>query len=325
MRAYLTGGSGFVGYWLLRHLSDAGDTAAAPGPEVDVTDPALITADLAAVVPDVVFHLAALTHVGQSWHEPAETFRVNAMGTLNLLEAAAACEVPPVVVLVSSAEVYGPAPGAAVLDEHAELRPVTPYAVSKVAAEFLGLQAFLGRGLRVIRARPFNHVGPGQTDDFVVSALARRMVEAELNKGGTVQVGNLAASRDFTDVRDVVRAYRPTTCAQAGRSASPRSRTKWPGSCPTRSDLSRILTSSAQSRSPCWPGTPPSSRLPRVGTPPSHWLRRCRTLSTIGASASPDSSGEPEDARAELVACLARLPDDGLRGLGKLLPHRLEG
>jgi GDP-4-dehydro-6-deoxy-D-mannose reductase len=85
---------------------------------------------------------------------------------------------------------------------------VTPYAVSKVAADFLGLQAFLGRGLRVIRARPFNHVGPGQADDFVVSALARRMIEAELRGSGSVQVGNLAASRDFTDVRDVVRAYR---------------------------------------------------------------------------------------------------------------------
>jgi GDP-4-dehydro-6-deoxy-D-mannose reductase len=80
--------------------------------------------------------------------------------------------------------------------------------VSKVAAEFLGLQSFLGSGLRVIRARPFNHVGPGQADDFVVSALARRMVEVELRGSETVQVGNLAASRDFTDVRDVVRAYR---------------------------------------------------------------------------------------------------------------------
>jgi len=208
VRAYLTGGTGFVGGWLLRHLADVGDTAVAPGPEIDITDPALITADLKAALPDVVYHLAALTHVGQSWHEPAETFRVNAMGTLNLLEAAAACEVPPVVVLVSSAEVYGPAPEAATLDERAELRPVTPYAVSKVAAEFLGLQAFLGRGLRVIRVRAFNHVGPGQVDDFVVSALARRMIEAELNNGGTVQVGNLAAFRDFTDVRDVVRAYR---------------------------------------------------------------------------------------------------------------------
>jgi GDP-4-dehydro-6-deoxy-D-mannose reductase len=208
VRAYLTGGTGFVGAWLLRHLADSGDTATAPGPEVDVTDPALLAADLQAARADVVYHLAALTHVGHSWNDPSETFRVNAMGTLNLLEAAAHCEVPPVVVLVSSAEVYGPASDGAPLDEQAELRPVTPYAASKVAAEFLGLQAFLGKGLRVVRARPFNHVGPGQSDDFVVSALARRMVDAELGKLGTVRVGNLAASRDFTDVRDVVRAYR---------------------------------------------------------------------------------------------------------------------
>jgi GDP-4-dehydro-6-deoxy-D-mannose reductase len=208
VRAYLTGGTGFVGEWLLRHLSDEGDTAIAPGPEVDVTVPALIAADLKQAAPDMVYHLAALTHVGQSWREPAETFRVNAVGTLNLLEAAAACAVPPVVVLVSSAEVYGPAPDTEMLDERAELRPVTPYAVSKVAAEYLGLQAYLGRGLRVVRARAFNHVGPGQADDFVVAALARRMVEAELRKSGEVRVGNLTASRDFTDVRDVVRAYR---------------------------------------------------------------------------------------------------------------------
>jgi GDP-4-dehydro-6-deoxy-D-mannose reductase len=130
------------------------------------------------------------------------------MGTLNVLEAAAGCEVPPTVLVVSSAEVYGSLTDGKPLDESCELRPVTPYAVSKVAAEFLGLQAFLGRGLRVIRARPFNHVGPGQAETFVVSALARRMIEAELSGSGAVQVGNLAASRDFTDVRDVVRAYR---------------------------------------------------------------------------------------------------------------------
>lgn len=208
MRAYLTGGTGFVGPWLLRHLHEAGDETIAPGPEIEVTNFDVIGPDLIAAVPDVVYHLAALANVGQSWREPAETFQVNAVGTLNVLEAAARCEVPPKVVLISSAEVYGPAPGAEPLDEHAEMRPVTPYAASKVAAEFLGLQAFLGRGLRVVRARPFNHVGPGQADSFVVSALAKRMVEAELHKTGTVKVGNLAAARDFTDVRDVVRAYR---------------------------------------------------------------------------------------------------------------------
>ncbi len=210
-----------------------------------MTDPALIAADLKAALPDVVYHLAALTHVGQSWLEPAETFRVNAMGTLNLLEAAASCEVPPVVVLVSSAEVYGPAPATETLDEHAELRPVTPYAVSKVAAEFLGLQAFLGRGLRVVRARAFNHVGPGQLDDFVVSALARRMVEAELHNGGDVQ-GRQPRRLQGLHRRARRGAGLPAPCDQRrcrrgiqrvlrpGDQASPRSRRKWPGCCRAR-------------------------------------------------------------------------------------------
>ncbi|MGD1011016.1 MAG: GDP-mannose 4,6-dehydratase [Acidimicrobiales bacterium] len=208
MRAFLTGGAGFVAGWLLRHLADEGDVTIATIPEVDVTNPEEINADLVKAAPDVVYHLAALTQVGESWRDPGETFRVNALGTLNVLEAASRCEVPPTVVLISSAEVYGPAKDATPFTERDELRPVTPYAVSKVSAEFLGLQAFLGKGLRVIRARPFNHVGAGQSDSFVVSALARRMVEAELDGSGVVRVGNLGASRDFTDVRDVVGAYR---------------------------------------------------------------------------------------------------------------------
>jgi GDP-4-dehydro-6-deoxy-D-mannose reductase len=133
---------------------------------------------------------------------------VNAVGTLQVLEAAARCEAPPVVLVVSSAEVYGRAAGDEPLTESAELRPVTPYAVSKVAAEYLGVQAWLGRGVPAVRVRPFNHVGPGQSPDFVVSALAQRIAEAEAAGGGEVRVGNLDASRDFTDVRDVVRAYR---------------------------------------------------------------------------------------------------------------------
>lgn len=208
MHAFLTGGSGFVGTWLQRHLLDCGDSCVAPGPELDVTDPTSVAEEIVSAEPDAIYHLAALTHVGRSWKEPAETFRVNANGTLNVLEAASRCSSAPVVVLVSSAEVYGPTPDGVPLREDDDLRPVTPYAVSKVAAEYLGLQAFLGRGLKVVRARPFNHVGPGQADDFVVSALARRMVEAEASGSATVRVGNLSVSRDFTDVRDVVRAYR---------------------------------------------------------------------------------------------------------------------
>lgn len=208
MRAYVTGSSGFVGGWLRAHLESMGDEIVSGGTEVDVTDLASITRSIEPAGPDVIYHLAALAHVGRSWSNPAETFRVNALGTLSVLQAAAECDPLPTVVVVSSAEVYGNSPGDQPLTEKAELRPVTPYAASKVAAEFLGVQAWLGRSVPVIRVRPFNHLGPGQSADFVVSALARRVAEAERAGGGPVAVGNLAASRDFTDVRDVVRAYR---------------------------------------------------------------------------------------------------------------------
>jgi len=208
VRAYVTGASGFVGGWLSAHLERAGDEVVGTNAEVDVTDAEAITASVVGCAPDVVYHLAALSHVGRSWSDPTRTFEVNALGTLQVLEAAGRCAAPPVVLVVSSAEVYGNTPGEAPLTEEAELRPVTPYASSKVAAEYLAVQAWLGRGVRAIRVRPFNHVGPGQSQDFVVSALAGRIAEAERVGGGRVRVGNLEASRDFTDVRDVVGAYR---------------------------------------------------------------------------------------------------------------------
>lgn len=208
MRAYVTGAAGFVGGWLSAHLESAGDEVVHTVSEVDVTDAEAITAALVGSAPDVVYHLAALAHVGKSWANPARTFEVNALGTLQVLEAAARCPTPPVVLVVSSAEVYGQTAGQAPLAEDVALRPVTPYAASKVAAEYLAVQAWLGRGVRTIRVRPFNHVGPGQSPEFVVSALARRIVAAERTGGGPVRVGNLEASRDFTDVRDVVGAYR---------------------------------------------------------------------------------------------------------------------
>lgn len=207
MRAFLTGASGFVGHWLTHHLEQAGDVVSVLAEEIDVNDVDGVRGALSAAEPDVVYHLAALTHVGRSWDTPAETMQVNVLGTLNVLEAARQLNRPPRVLLVSSAEVYGAGDGEAI-DESAPLRPVTPYAASKVAAEYLGVQAHLGRGLAVVRTRPFNHVGPGQAEFFVVSALAKRVVEAERAGGGEITVGNLAAARDFTDVRDVVRAYR---------------------------------------------------------------------------------------------------------------------
>ncbi|HEY6463448.1 MAG TPA: GDP-mannose 4,6-dehydratase [Polyangiaceae bacterium] len=207
MRAFLTGANGFVGGHLTRHLEAAGDAVDALPDGVDIGDTSVLLAALTAASPDVVYHLAGQANVALSWTEPAETMRVNALGTLALLEAVRELTVRPRVLLVSSAEVYGAGEGVA-LDEDAPLRPTNPYAASKVAAEFIGLQAYLGRGIDVVRARPFNHIGAGQAEAFVVSGLAKRIVAAERAGGGEIAVGNLAAARDFTDVRDVVRAYR---------------------------------------------------------------------------------------------------------------------
>src|SRR5690606_23288546 len=113
------------------------------------------------------------------------------------------------VLAVSSADVYGiVTPDELPLTEDSPLRPASPYAASKVAADYLGLQAWLGRGLPVMRVRAFNHLGPGQTDKFVAPALASRVARAERDGGEVITVGDLSARRDFTDVRDVVRAYR---------------------------------------------------------------------------------------------------------------------
>lgn len=209
MRALVTGGSGFVGPWLCAHLADMGDEVVTVGQEVDVTDADAVGAAVARVQPDAIYHLAGLAHVGRSWEEPAEYFRVNGAGTLNVAEAARAARVPPRLLVVSSAEVYGAVrPEQLPVDEDQPLRPVSPYAASKAAAELVGLQAHLGRHLPVVRARPFNHIGPGQSDTFAVPAFARRIAEATRDGTGVLRVGNLSAARDLLDVRDVVRAYR---------------------------------------------------------------------------------------------------------------------
>jgi GDP-4-dehydro-6-deoxy-D-mannose reductase len=148
--------------------------------------------------------------VGESWKDPARTFDVNAVGTLHLLEAARRVEPAPRVLLIGSAEVYGPVrPEDLPLTEDQKLNPVTPYAVSKVAAEYLGVQYHAGFGVPVVRARSFNHVGPHQAGSFVVADIAGRIAGAVKNNDREpIRVGNLSARRDYTDVRDVVRAYR---------------------------------------------------------------------------------------------------------------------
>jgi GDP-4-dehydro-6-deoxy-D-mannose reductase len=198
-----------VGSWLTTHLVENGDDVVAIDHEVDITDAEAVRVAIVEAAPDVVYHLAALTNVGRSWTDPGEVLRVNATGTLYVLEAARACAQVPRVLLTSSAEVYGAVPPESLpVTEGAPLAPVTPYAAAKVAAEYLGVQAHLAYGLPVVRTRPFNHVGPGQSAGFVVSALAERIVDARRRGASSILVGNLTARRDLTDVRDVVRAYR---------------------------------------------------------------------------------------------------------------------
>ncbi|HVA42688.1 MAG TPA: GDP-mannose 4,6-dehydratase [Acidimicrobiales bacterium] len=216
MRALVTGASGFVAGWLRSHLEKCGDDIVPVDESIDIGDGPALTSKVVESAPDVIYHLAAISHVGLSWQEPRETFRVNAVGTLELLQAAMACAVPPRVLLVGSAEVYGSVtPADLPLTEAAPLRPVSPYAASKVAAEYLGLQAYLGHGLPVISIRAFNHIGPGQHANFAVPAFARRIIEAQAGGQSFLPVGNVSARRDFTDVRDVVRAYR--LLAERGR------------------------------------------------------------------------------------------------------------
>ncbi len=161
-----------------------------------------------AEAPDVIYHLAGFSDVGGSWQEPLSAFRVNAEGTLAILEAARQAEVSRVII-ASSADLYGIAsPASLPLTEGAPVQPRSPYGASKEAAEAIARQYQRGWGLDVVVVRPFNHIGPGQSQRFVAPAIAAKIAAAEAAGGGEVTHGDLSPERDFTDVRDVVRAYR---------------------------------------------------------------------------------------------------------------------
>jgi GDP-4-dehydro-6-deoxy-D-mannose reductase len=211
VRALVTGAGGFVGRHLVRHLAEQGDEVvemelAVDG--IDIADAEPVMEAVMGAKPTAVYHLAGAADVGGSWTSPRETFMANALGTLNVLEAARAAGVERVLA-VTSADVYGRVTEDELpLGEDQPLRPVSPYAASKVAADALAQQAWLGHRLPVIRVRAFNHLGPGQSDRFVAPSLAARIARNERQGGDEVPIGNMTPLRDVTDVRDVVRAYR---------------------------------------------------------------------------------------------------------------------
>jgi GDP-4-dehydro-6-deoxy-D-mannose reductase len=181
---------------------------APPRAALDLLDAEATRRAVARAQPEVIFHLAAQASVARAWEDPRGVLVGNIEMTLNLLEAVR-LEAPEAHVLhASSGEVYGK-PGRLPLHEDAALRPQNPYATSKAACDLLAAQYADAQDLRVVRARAFNHAGPGQSDEYVVGTLTRQVAEAEArgDSEALLRTGNPDSKRDFTDVRDVVRAY----------------------------------------------------------------------------------------------------------------------
>lgn len=177
--------------------------------EADLKDMVSLRAVLADVKPDRIFHLAAQSFVPTSWKCPAETFAINAIGEINLFESILALNQAPKIQIAGSSEEYGQVFSNEIpMKETNPLRPLSPYAVSKVAQDLLAFQYHKSYALQAIRTRGFNHTGPRRGDVFVTSSFAKQIAEIEKKKlPPVIHVGNLEAKRDFTDVRDMVRAY----------------------------------------------------------------------------------------------------------------------
>jgi nucleoside-diphosphate-sugar epimerase len=208
VRVWVTGAAGFVGGHLVSRLEAEGCHVSASDREIDVADPTAVAAKIAEVRPETIFHLAALSSVAASYEQPELTYRVNYLGTRTVLEATSRMAPEARVIVVSTADMYGSAsPGAAPFSEASPLRPNSPYARSKAAADLIG-GSFAARGLDVLRVRPFNHTGPGQTEAFVLPSFARQVAAIEAGAGEPLlRVGNLESVRDFLDIDDVIEAY----------------------------------------------------------------------------------------------------------------------
>jgi GDP-4-dehydro-6-deoxy-D-mannose reductase len=177
--------------------------------DCDIRDAFAMRTVLQTSRPDYIFHLAAQSYVPFSWRVPQETLQTNIIGELNLFECVRDLKMDPMIHIAGSSEEYGLVlPDELPITEDNPLRPLSPYAVSKVAQDLLGFQYFKSYGIRIVRTRAFNHTGPRRGEVFVTSNFAKQLVEIEQGKKGPVlRVGNLDAVRDFLDVRDVARAY----------------------------------------------------------------------------------------------------------------------
>ena len=210
-RVLITGATGFAGHHLVAACQAAGDVVipAPPSSQTDLRDPSATRAVVADARPDVVFHLAARAHVGQSWEDPIGTVSDNVAITAAVLEAVRSEAPEAVVVAAGSGEEYGPPETVPTTESH-PLRPQNPYAVSKASAGLLARFYADAYGLRVIHARAFNHAGPGQEPIYAIASFAQQFAEG-LEAGEDpirIVTGSPDTRRDFTDVRDVVRAYR---------------------------------------------------------------------------------------------------------------------
>lgn len=216
MKALITGIRGFVGGYLCRELEENGYEVAgldiragADTLRADLLKPEQMAEAVRQTAPDAIFHLAGQANVARSWEIPQKTVELNVIGTLNLLEAVRAYRKEVRVVLVGSSDAYGNLGNAgAQVTEALELRPQTPYAVSKKAQEELALVYVQAYGLNLCMTRSFNHGGAGQREGFLIPDLAAGIARIEAGQAQVLRVGNLTARRDFTHVKDVVRAYR---------------------------------------------------------------------------------------------------------------------